>query len=65
MFRAIIKLYSKVKVLYTKVKVKKKVITLAKAADSAKGSIITTARVWSSIDLAKKVDVGTDGSYTL
>ena len=42
-----------------------KVITPAKAADSTKGSIITTARVWSSIDPAKKVAVGADGSYSL
>ena len=40
-------------------------VTPAQAADPAKGSIITTARVWSSIDPGKKVDVGTDGSYTL
>ena len=45
--------------------VKGKVVTPARAADPAKGSIITTARVWSSIDPAKKVDVGTDGSYSL
>ena len=42
-----------------------KVITPAKAADPTKGSVITTARVWASIDSTKKVDVGTDGSYTL
>ena len=41
------------------------VITPARAADSTKGSIITTARVWSSIDPAKKVAVGADGSYSL
>ena len=41
------------------------VITPAKAADPAKGSVITTARVWSSIDPAKKVAVGADGSYSL
>ena len=45
--------------------VKGKIVTPAKAADSTKGSIITTARVWSSIDPAKKVDVGADGSYSL
>ena len=42
-----------------------KVITPARAADPAKGSTITTARVWSSIDPAEKVAVGADGSYTL
>ena len=42
-----------------------KVITPARAADSTKGSIITTARVWSSIDPTKKVAVGADGSYSL
>ena len=42
-----------------------KVITPAKAADSTKGSIITTARVWASTDPAKKVAVGADGSYSL
>ena len=41
------------------------VITPARAADPTKGSTITTARVWSSIDSAKKVAVGTDGSYSL
>ena len=41
-------------------------ITPARAADPAKGSIITTARVWSSIDPANKVPVdSTDGSYSL
>ena len=45
--------------------VKGKVITPARAADPAKGSIITTARVWSSINPARKVAVGTDGSYSL
>ena len=40
-------------------------VTPARAADPAKGSIITTARVWSSIDPGKKVDVGADGSYSL
>ena len=42
-----------------------KVVTPAKAADPAKGSVITTARVWASTDPAKKVAVGTDGSYSL
>ena len=42
-----------------------KVITPAKAADSTKGSTITTARVWASTDPAKKVAVGTDGGYSL
>ena len=42
-----------------------KVITPARAADPAKGNNITTARVWSSIDPAKKIDVGADGSYSL
>ena len=42
-----------------------KVITPARAADPAKGSVITTARVWASTDPTKKIDVGTDGSYTL
>ena len=46
--------------------VKGKVITPARAADPAKGSIITTARVWSSVDPANKVPVdSTDGSYSL
>ena len=46
--------------------VKGKVVTPARAADPAKGSIITTARVWSSIDPANKVPVdSTDGSYSL
>ena len=45
--------------------VKGKVITPARAADPAKGSVITTARVWSSVDPAKRVAVSTDGSYTL
>ena len=42
-----------------------KVITPARAADPAKGSVITTARVWASTDPTKKVAVGTDGSYSL
>ena len=50
--------------LYTTT-VRGKVVTPARAADPAKGSIINTARVWSSIDPARKVDVGTDGSYSL
>ena len=45
--------------------VKGKIVTPARAADPAKGRNITTARVWSSVDPAKKVDVGTDGSYSL
>ena len=45
--------------------VKGKVITPAKAAGPTKGSVIATAQVWASTDPAKKVDVGTDGSYTL
>ena len=45
--------------------VKGKVITPARAADPAKGSVITTARVWASTDPAQKVDVGADGSYSL
>ena len=45
--------------------VKGKVITPAKAADRTKGRIITTARVWSSIDPTKKIDVGADSSYSL
>ena len=46
--------------------VKGKIVTPARAADPAKGSIITTARVWSSIDPANKVPVdSTDGSYSL
>ena len=46
--------------------VRGKVVTPAKAADSRKGSIITTARVWSSVNPADKVPVdSTDGSYTL
>ena len=45
--------------------VRGKVVTPARAADPAKGNPISTARVWSSIDPAKKVDVGTDGSYSL
>ena len=41
-------------------------VTPARAADPAKGSIITTARVWSSIDPGNKVPVdSTDGSYSL
>ena len=50
--------------LYTTT-VRGKVVTPAKAADSAKGSIITTARVWASTDPTKKIDVGADGSYSL
>ena len=51
--------------LYTTT-VRGKVITPAKAADPAKGSIITTARVWASIDPDNKVPVdSTDGSYSL
>ena len=42
-----------------------KVITPARAADPAKGSVITTARVWASTDPAKKVAVAADGSYSL
>ena len=42
-----------------------KVITPARAADPTKGSVITTARVWSSVDPTKKIEVGTDGSYSL
>ena len=42
-----------------------KVITPARAADPAKGSVITTARVWASTEPDKKVDVGADGSYSL
>ena len=45
--------------------VRGKVITPARAADSAKGSTITTARVWASTDPAKKITVGADGSYSL
>ena len=46
--------------------VRGKVITPARAADSAKGRVITTARVWSSIDPDNKVLVNTtDGSYSL
>ena len=45
--------------------VKGKVITPARAADPAKGSVITTARVWASTDPARKVEVGADGSYSL
>ena len=46
--------------------VRGKVVTPARAADPAKGSIITTARVWSSINPDNKVLVNTtDGSYTL
>ena len=40
-------------------------ITPARAADPAKGRIITTARVWTSTDPMKKVAVGADGSYSL
>ena len=41
-------------------------VTPARAADPAKGRIITTARVWSSIDPDSKVPVSTaDGSYSL
>ena len=51
--------------LYTTT-VRGKVVTPARAADPAKGSIITTARVWSSIDPDNKVPVNTtDGSYSL
>ena len=42
-----------------------KVITPARAADPAKGSTITTARVWASTDPTKKIAVGADGSYSL
>ena len=42
-----------------------KVVTPARAADPAKGSVITTARVWASTDPAKKVEVGADGGYSL
>ena len=45
--------------------VRGKVVTPAKAADPTKGSAIATARVWASTDPTKKIDVGTDGSYTL
>ena len=46
--------------------VRGKVVTPARAADPAKGSIITTARVWSSVNPANKVPVdSTDGSYSL
>ena len=46
--------------------VRGKIVTPARAADPAKGSIITTARVWSSIDPANKVPVdSTDGSCNL
>ena len=45
--------------------VRGKVITPARAADPAKGSIITTARVWASTDPTKKIAVGADGSYSL
>ena len=45
--------------------VKGKVITPAKAADPTKGSVIATARVWASTDPTKKIDVGTDGSYSI
>ena len=43
-----------------------KVITPARAADPTKGGVITTAQVWASTDLTKKVSVDTtDGSYSL
>ena len=42
-----------------------KVVTPAKAADSTKGSVVATARVWASTDPTKKIAVGADGSYTL
>ena len=43
-----------------------KVVTPARAADPAKGSIITTAQVWASTDPGNKVTVDTaDGSCTL
>ena len=45
--------------------VRGKVVTPARAADPAKGSFITTARVWSSVDPTKKAAVGADGSYSL
>ena len=45
--------------------VRGKVVTPARAADPTNGSIIPTARVWSSIDPAEKVAVGADGSYSL
>ena len=42
------------------------VVTPARAADPTKGSVITTAQVWSSTDPTKKVSVDTtDGSYSL
>ena len=51
--------------LYTTT-VRGKVVTPARAADPAKGSIITTARVWASINPDNKVLVNTtDGSYSL
>lgn len=46
--------------------VKGKIITPAKAADPAKGAVITTAQVWASTDTNNKVSVNTtDGSYTM
>ena len=43
-----------------------KVVTPARAADPAKGAVITTAQVWASTDPGNKVSVDTaDGSYTL
>ena len=43
-----------------------KVITPARAADPAKGAVITTAQVWASTDPGNKVSVDTaDGSFTL
>ena len=47
-----------------------KIVTPARAADPAKGNIITAARVWFCIDPTNctdpaKKDVGADGSYTL
>ena len=43
-----------------------KVVTPARAADPAKGAVITTAQVWASTDPGNKVSVDTaDGSYAL
>ena len=43
-----------------------KVVTPARAADSTKGAVITTAQVWASTDPTKKVSVdATNGSYSL
>ena len=47
-----------------------KIVTPARAADPAKGNIITAARVWFCIDPTNctdpaKKDVGADGSYSL